>query len=363
MMIHAKPVKKTVYAAVILCFFLIIPANAGDFTDRARLAVFPFLDAGSRSVRQNISSVLERELLKYDFIEVIPLKREDTDAYEMEPLSLWTGVEGSEKQGGIVWNVRHQVIQEMSAANNVEYAVFGSIMKDGRMLKIEVRVAKTGVILTKDQTPAFSTSSSGTTYDELSGKVPDMSAAIAEWLKGERVLGRAEGDIRRYLGRIVSYSDTVAAMERYVHEYPRSIPLRALLLDLHLKDRIKHKQKILDGALTIIDLYRPQADPDMRYLLSLSLDPFDIAAEAYEEKGDWSKAISIRDMALTVFPFKNIRHTDGLARDHYFQGAAYEEKGDFAKAFEQYTRAGGHVSASSEYHRKIRDGITRTENK
>ena len=360
---HATIVKNMAYAVIMLCFFLILPAHAVDFTDKARLAVFPFLDEASLTVRNDISSVIERDLIKYGFIEVVPLEREDTDAYEMEPLSLWTGVEGSDKQGGIVWNIRHQVIQEIRASKHAEYAVYGNIMKVGRMLEIEVRVSKTDGFLSKDETPVFSTSAAGTTYHELSEKGADLSAAIAEWLKGERVLGMAEEDVRRYQGRIVSYSDTVAAMERYIHEYPQSIPLRALLLDLHLKEKIKYKQEVLDGALTIIDLYKPPADPDMRYLLSLSLDPFDIAAEAYEEKGEWSNAISIRDRALSIFPFKKIRHTEGLARDHYFQGAAYEEKGNFAKALDQYNRAGGYVSASSEYHRKIRDGIKRTEKK
>jgi len=234
-------------------------------------------------------------------------------------------------------------------------------MKVGRMLEIEVRVAKTDVILSRDQTHAFSISAAGTTYSELSEKVSDMSAAIAAWLKGERVLGRAEEDVRRYLGRIVSYSDTVDAIERYVHEYPQSMPLRALLLDLYLKEKKVYKQKVLEEALTIIDLYKTRAYSDTRYLLSLSLDPFDIAAEAYEEREDWSKAISIRDRALKAFPFKKIRHRDGLARDHYFQGRAYEEKGQATKALEQYQQARGYVSTSSEYHHKIRDGVKRTE--
>ena len=293
----AAPVKKILYPVVLLSFFLIVPARAVDFRDKARVAVFPFLDAESRSIRMNISSVVARELLKYGFIEVIPLEHEDTDTYEIEPLSLWTGIEGPDKQGEIVWNIRHQVIQEIRAANNVEYAVFGSIMKVGRMLEIEVRVAKTDVILSKDQMPAFSISAAGATYNELSEKVPDMAAAIAEWLKGERVLGRAEEDVRRYLGRIVSYSDTVDSIERSVHEYPQSIPLRALLLDLYLKEKKVYQQKVLEEALTIISLYKTPAYADMRYLLSLSLDPFDIAAEAYEEREDWSNAISIRDRA------------------------------------------------------------------
>jgi tetratricopeptide (TPR) repeat protein len=95
----------------------------------------------------------------------------------------------------------------------------------------------------------------------------------------------------------------------------------------------------------------------------LSLDPFDVAAEAYEERGDWSNAISIRNRALKTFPFKTMRHRDGLARDHYFQGEAYEEKGQNAKAIEQYNKAKEYVSASSGYHLKICDGIKRIKKK
>jgi hypothetical protein len=363
MMRHAMEWKKILYSALILSFLLIVPSSAEYFSDKTKLAVFPFRETRSDILEKNISSVLEREFLKYDFIELVPLDIEDYGIYEIEPEYMWTGVDGSDKQGGIFWNIRHQVIQEIRTAKNAEYAVFGNIVKVGRMLKMEIRVAKTNVILSKEQTPAFSTSAAGTTHDELYGKVPDMAAAIADLLMGERVLGRAEEDVRRYLGRIVSYSDTVDILQNHVNEYPKSIPLRALLLDLYLKEKQADQQKVLEDGLTIVDLYNPLDKSDTRYLLSLSLDPFDVAAEAYEESGDWPNAILIRNRALKTFPFKKMRHRDGLARDHYFQGEAYEEKGLTAKAIEQYNSAIGYVSASSAYHRKISDGIKRTEKK
>jgi hypothetical protein len=363
-MMSQKPLWKIIlYSTVMSFLLLVIPARAAELTQKARLAVFPFIDAESRMLTMNISSIVQRELLKYDFIEIVPLEREGDDIYEIEPSHLWTGVERGRKQGGIVWNIRHQVIEEIRAAKKSDYVVSGSIMKSGELLTLEVHVEKTDLIISKGQTPAFSTVASEPTYKALSEKVPELTDAIADWLKKERVLGIAEEEMRRYLARVVSYADTVDALEGYVREHPQSIPLRALLLDLYLKKRTKNQRKILEEGLTIVELFKTAEMSDTRYLLSLSLDPFDVAAEAYEEKGDWANAISFRERALEVFPFKKNRHRESLARDLYFLGQAYEKTGNIAKARQQYNRAGEHVPASSEYGTKIREGFKRTEKK
>jgi tetratricopeptide (TPR) repeat protein len=363
-MVPQEPLwKKILYSTVTPFLLLVVPAHAAGLTQKARLAVFPFIDAESHMLRMNISSIFQRELLKYDFVEIVPLEREGDDIYEIEPSHLWTGVERGRKQGGIIWNIRHQVIEEIRAAKNAEYAVSGSVLRSGGQLKMEVRVTKTERILSKEQVPAFSTGAAEPTYKELSEKVPDLASAIADWLKKEHMQGKAEEEMRQYLGRIISYADTVNALEGYVREQPRSIPLRALLLDLYLKEKTKYQQKILEEGLTIVELFKTAEMSDTRYLLSLSIDPFDIAAEAYEENGDWENAISMRERALVLFSFRKRKHRDGLARDLYILGQAYEKKGHTARAFEHYNRAREYVSASSEYHTKIHDGIKRTEKK
>jgi tetratricopeptide (TPR) repeat protein len=363
MMKFSESLIKMIVPAGLLCLLFIMPVSAEYLSDRTKLSVFPFRYPRSDSLNINISSALEREFAKYDFIEVVPLDIEDSEIYEIEPAYMWTGIEGAEKQGGIFWNIRRSLIEELRAERNVEFSVIGNVIKLGEKWDIEAHVIKLGLLFSKETRPSFTITTKIADREEIPAKISGMSAAIAEWLRGERVLGRAEEDVKRYLGRIVSHSDTVSAVESYVNEYPESIPLRALLLDLYLKERIKYQQKLLKEALTIIDLYTPRGKSDTRYLLSLSLDPFDVSAEAYEEIKEWDHAITIRNRALTEFPFKKMRHRERLARDHYFMGEAYEEKGHITKALEQYNWAIGYVSADSDYHDKIHDAVKRTVKK
>jgi len=361
MMFRTYEYKKILCSAVIFLLAMAASSYAMDATARVRVAVFPILDAESGGFRSDLSSGIERELLKRDFIDIVPLEHESDDIYEMEPSHLWTGVEGGEKQGGILWNIRHQVIEELRVGKHADYALYGSIERAGSVITMKIGVSGTRGILNSDRTPVFSTGVEAATEKELRTKVREVSVAVAEWLNGSRVLAGAEEDVRRYLGRMASHAETVGKIEDYVRKYPESLPLRALLLDLYLKERKTYQQKILEEGLTMANLYDPLEISDTRYLLSLNIDPFLAAAEVYEERGDWKNAIALRDRALRLFPFRNVVHREGLARDHYALGQAHEGNGRISEAADEYNRAAGYASESSEQLQFIREGIRRTQ--
>jgi tetratricopeptide (TPR) repeat protein len=119
----------------------------------------------------------------------------------------------------------------------------------------------------------------------------------------------------------------------------------------------------MNGGLMIITLLEHSDDEDVRYLLSLSLDPFDAAADMYERIGNWESAIAIRKNALRLFPFKSGLHKKGLGRNHYFLARSFEEKEQKKKAVENYKIAVTYLLPSSEYFEKAMDGLGRLEEK
>ncbi len=292
-MLLVKFNRNNICLLLLLYLLVIVPASADSYTEKTRLAVFPFKDTQSGRLEMKTSQLLEIDLGKHDFIEIVPLDIESNMIYEMEPSYMWTGIEGGKKQGGILWNIRSEVIEELRAGRDVSYLLFGSMAKTGKQWSLDVYLTRT-----MNTTPVFSVSKTGSADEEIPEMLKGISLEIADWLKKESVLGEAEEDIRRYMGHMLSHSEVLQKMQKNVSSYPDSIPLRALLLDLYLKEKVQYRDQVMEEGLTIINFFDPSDGKDIRYLLSLNLDPFGVVAEVYEEKKDWLNAIELRNRAL-----------------------------------------------------------------
>ena len=337
-----------------LCVLPLLCARADDSVKKSRLSIVPFQDTRSGALNFEISGILQRELSGYAFIEIVPLDADYTELYDMEPSYVWTGMEDGKKEGGIFWNINRVIVEEVRAGKDAAYSVFGNKTSEGE--KWNLAVYLTGPSYSE---PVFSVSREGTGEKELVERLGEISREIAEWLKTDWVLGEAEEDIRRFMGHMLSYAEVLRKMEKNVGAHPESVPLRALLLDLYLKEREEYRDKVLEEGLTIVNLINPSDDRDIRYLLSLNLDPFAAAAEVFEERKDWRNAIELRNRALKIFPYKSGSHREGLGKDHYFFGEMYEKQGEHSKAGEHYYRAMEFMTASSEYRNEVLKGLSR----
>jgi tetratricopeptide (TPR) repeat protein len=318
------------------------------------LAIFPFNDVNNTSLDMSIPSVLYEELSLYEFIKIVPVEVIREKVYEIEPSFLWTGVEGREKRGGILWRIEPSIVEEVNDRVDAQFTVYGEIIRNGNKWTIEAFMAKKG-----DMRPDRTFRLTGMKGSGLNSKVKEMSVAIADILQREHVLKEAEEDIRQYLGGTYSYSDVIGKMKKHTESVPASIPVRALLLDLYLKDKTQNEKHILIEGQQIIGLMERADDNDTRYLLSLDLDPFDASAEVYEKRQSWEEAIYIRNSALRLFAFKAELHKKNLGRDHYFLARTLEENGINKKALENYTIAVTYLPSSSEYFRPAKDGFNR----
>jgi tetratricopeptide (TPR) repeat protein len=349
-----------------ICIFLIaffeltapIPLSAAPDAGKVSLAIYPFNDVGQNSFDMNIPAVLRAGFSGYGFIEIVPVEVIREKLYEIEPLLMWTEKEDSVKRGGILWKIEPRVVEKINETVSAQFSLYGDLTGFGDTWRVDAFVIKEG-----EPAPGRSFRLTGMKEEELPVRLTEMSKGIADWLRRENVLNEAEEDIRQYMGGMYSYAGVTGKLKTYIVSAPASIPLRALLLDLYLQDKDRHQEDIINDGLKIIELLGQGGDEDVRYLLSLTLDPFDAVAAAYEKKGEWEGAIAVRNKALRVFPYNSEAHKEGIGRSYYYIAKSFEEKGLREKAMESYKTAVFYLGPSSGYFKESMDGIERLKGK
>ncbi len=320
------------------------------------MAVFPFNDIPTGSLNRDIPAILHAEFSGHAFIEVIPAEVITETLYEIGPAFMWAEQEGPEKRGGVLWTIAPKIVEKINETVTAQFSLYGNIMQVGGEWRVDAYILKEG-----KSGPGTAFTITGKNDEEVPSRVKEMSHHMAEWLERENVLNEAEEDIRHYMGGMLSYDAVTKKMENHVRRYGESVPLHALLLDLYLKERERNEEHIVNEGLQIIALLEETGAEDVRYLLSLSLDPFDAVAGVYERKEDWKGAITIRKNALNKFPFRPDVHENGLGRDHYFLARSLEKKGMKLEAKDNYQAAITYLEPLSAYLRPAKEGVERVK--
>lgn len=345
---------------ILLYFFLqltdVMASENG--AKKIRVAIFPFNDLQSNSLDTGLPSILKAGLSEYEFIETVPVETIKQKIYEIQPSSVWTKREGGTDSAGIIWRIKPQVIEEVQEKVPADYSVYGDLKRFGKtwtviiyiMKERETNISKSFIInIVKEE--------------KIPEGMHETSRKIAEWLKGENIVSEAEEVMRRHSGGLYTHSVALEKIKTLSNSYSDSVPLHALLLELYLARKDRYGEKIIYESSKIIDIYDPLNDDDTRYLLSMNIDPYDAAADIYEKREDWKKAISIRHKAEKVFPYSSDRHQKMLGKDYYFYAISFEKNGDNARAEENYGKAMNYLKPSSDYYHNAKDGYDISKSK
>jgi tetratricopeptide (TPR) repeat protein len=341
-------------ALLLMIMFLMSPVSASTNKNPVKIAVFPFNDVQSQSLDLKISSILGNELLKYEFIRVLPVETVREKIYEIEPDFLWTGKKGTEKRGGILWKVEPLIIEEISENMSADYYVYGDFITIENEWRLDAYIS--GSKITGEKTPF---AMQGTTNEEFQVKLKELAVLIADWLKYRYIIRMAEADIRLYMGNVIAHSAVVDKIKKYIYAYPESIPLRALLMDLYLKKKDVFSRELFDEGVKIVSLFNSSNADDTRYVMSLSLDPFDITAGVYEMNKEWVNGIKLRTRALQQFPGNLEKHRRILGNDYFFKASALEKAGQNSEALKNYKKALHYMNLQSEFYDRSREGLER----
>lgn len=338
---------------LVLLFFLLHPAYAYDEI-RLRIAVFPFNDMNSKTLDLNIPLVLSSELSGYEFIEIVPVETITKRLYEIKPSLLWTEKNSGKERGGILWTIQPKVIEEVNKNVSAEFSIYGDLTRFGDAWRID-----SYIIEGTDSGKRKSFTITGLKDNEIPEKLSELAKLVTDWLREKNVLHEAEEYVRRYMGGTYTYPVVLEKMKGLVKSFPESIHLHALLIDLYLKQKPEYGEEIIQEGLKVISLYDPKKEDTTRYLLSLNLDPFDVIAEIYEDRLDLEKALSIRNKAIEIFPYRTGVHKEGLGKDCFLIAQIFEKKDQKSKALESYEKALSYLAPSSMYYKKATEGINR----
>ncbi|MCC6347878.1 MAG: tetratricopeptide repeat protein [Nitrospirales bacterium] len=302
-------------------------------TGKIRITVFPFNDTSHREIDTRLSSVVQAELDTRDFIETIPPEVVRRVILEVEPSFGWAERRRFGTAAGVLWKIEPKMVERVSKKVRTDFAVYGDISRfDGKWV-INAYSAGVGGVAVK----AFTLSGEG--EEEIPAKLAQLAADIVVFLREETIVAEAEEEMRKFSGGIYSLPVAVGKMEKLVPSYRGALPLKALLLDLYLRDEAHYRKKIVPLASALIAQYDPAHEADTRYLLSLSLDPFAVLARAHEGEEEWAKALAVREKALQVFSFDEESHRRGIGLDAYALARFYEKKGRREQAVEYYRKA------------------------
>jgi tetratricopeptide (TPR) repeat protein len=142
--------------------------------------------------------------------------------------------------------------------------------------------------------------------------------------------------------------DVIASMRARINKFPDSLALRALLTQIYFERKEEFAGEIFKESLHMLKLYRNATQGTRRYLLYGDIDPFDLAASAYERDHDFSRAITIREEALASFPLNRERHRNLLAADYYGRAISLRGKNRNVRAERDLKKAVKYASEGSE---------------
>ena len=331
---------------LIILLTLVFPFHASADVEKISLAIFPFNNIGDDSLDMQMPALLYSRLSQESFLEIVPVEVIREKLYDIEPQYMWAEQKDAVKKGGIFWKIEPRIIKRVDDMVSARFSIYGDIVKFNDSWHVDVYFMRE-----RDPDSEKSFHLAGVRGDDIPLKMGDIARAIADLLREEHIISVAEEEMRLTLGGIYSYDTAIKKLERHVNDYPGSVPLRALLLDLCLKEKGTHIDSIMNNGLTIMKLLEQRNEDGRRYLLSLSLDPFDTVASVYEKRKKWEDAISVRNSALRVFLFNERLHKKALGEDYYRLAGESEINGGQANAAEHYRKAIEYLDPSSEYYR------------
>ena len=312
---------------VIPALILVVILFGRACVSHGSVAVLPFRDLSTGKLDPSISSVIQAELSKAG-IDVVPVDLIMEEVMEMGPWVLWK--EGGEE--GILIEMERKRKGKAEPPLSADTLVYGDRARFGEVVRVNIYLKKRG---SKEAGRVFTVE--GREGELLKG-LKAASREIARLILSREALKRGEEYIRGYRGGIHTYGATLKALKGLVEEWG-TFPLRVLYLSMLLEREMEREEEIIEEGRKVLEAYDPMNEEDLRFLMSLGLDPFDAVARAQERRKALEEAIEVREKALEVFPLNRERHRVALGKDYYLLALSMEREGHRERARDLYRKA------------------------
>lgn len=340
-----------------------------------KVVIFPFVyNLGSEGQIAGVERIIQSELIRSGLFSVIDQKR--TYHYVRKTvLHNFYKIDDVEKGSNfnnkdiidLFFSFEWEKVVKMTKQLNADFGIKGSLSQLGEGYRADIEVINAKEIETvrlqemKDKTV-------GALVGECvsAEKIPEMFEKLAQQIirlcLSDKVQETAEDIIESYYQGKFTYQETENKLLELVSDMPEEFVLQYTLFSHYLESPEKIDRLIKTGEKAI-HLFDSGNEEHIRYMSFLGLDLFHELANAYVIAGSFSKAITVYNHALTIYPmnhakyfkqlgvlylledkgeasmdaFKKVLNIDPADFESNFAIAAlYEAKKNTAQALEQY---------------------------
>ncbi|WP_347274793.1 hypothetical protein [Candidatus Kuenenia sp.] len=368
--------KKT-YALLIctIAFFAFSTQTLLAQEQKYKIVIFPFVyNLASEGQIAGVERIVQSELIRSGLFSVIDQKR--TYHYVRKTvLHNFYKIDDVEKGSNfsnkdiidLFFSFEWEKVVKMTKQLNADFGIKGSLSQfgEGYRADIEVINAKEIEIVRlqemKDKTVGALV---GECVSEE--KIPEMFEKLAQQIIGLCLAGKAqetaESIIKSYYQGKYTYQETENKLLALISDMPEEFILQYTLFSHYLENPEKIDRLIKTGEKAI-HLFDSGNEEHIRYMSFLGLDLFLELANAYVSTGDFSKAITVYNHAVTVYHMNHAKYFKQLGvlylledkeeasmnafkkalnidpadfESNFAIAALYEAKKNTAQALEQY---------------------------
>ncbi|MBM4055215.1 MAG: hypothetical protein FJ264_11230 [Planctomycetes bacterium] len=309
-----------------------------------KVVIFPFVyNLGLNSQIKGAERIVQSELIRSGLFTVIDQKRTYTYV-KKTVLHNFYKIDDVEKGSNftdkdiidLFFSFEWKKIVHMTKQLNADFAIKGSLSQFGEKFRADLEIINAREIETirlqemKDKTVGALVGEC-----ESEEKIPEMfeklTQQIIEVCLADRVQQNAETIIESYRQGKFTYQETENKLLQLASDMPDEFIVHYSLFSHYLENHEKNDSLIKAGEKAI-RLFDSGNEDHIRYLSFLGIDVFHELASAYVIKENFSRAISIYNYAITVYPMNHIRYFKQLGVLYLLEDKTEESIDSFKKA-------------------------------
>lgn len=336
--------KKNHTLLFIIAFLIFSAQTLPAQEQKYKVVIFPFVyNLGLNSQIKGAERIVQSELIRSGLFTVIDPKR--TYKYVRKTvLHNFYKIDDVEKGSNftdkdiidLFFSFEWKKVVKMTKHLNADFAIKGSLSQFGERFRADLEVINAREIETirlqemKDKTVGALVGEC-----ESAEKIPEifekLTQQIIEVCQADKVQQNAETIIESYHQGKFTYQETESKLLQLVSDMPDEFVVHYTLFSHYLENPERTDGLIKTGE-EAIRLFDSDNEEHIRYLSFLGIDVFHELANAYIIKENFSKAITIYNYAIKVYPMNHFKYLKQLGVLYLLENKTEKSINAFKKA-------------------------------
>lgn len=333
--------------------------------NKQKIAVFPFKNnTNIPNLQKSIPDLLRGELFRAGYFEIVENKKlynviwriglsnfikiDNTGAGDIEKFI--------DQDVDIYSQLDRDVIEKISVEVDADYSIKGSANQFGGLIRIEIDLLDIYKKITLD-----SLSAEVRNVEDIPNAIKGFIPTITFLCLQVNIEDIVDEAYAQYQEGLISFEVTVSNLKEIALFAPGSVYATARLLTLYMENGFE--DDAIEICENLISSSSEFTENSIDVFMRTGIDPFEIRASFYEDKGMFGQAADVYEKAAKTYPFNKavyykklginliklgklneaidaLQNSTGLDLmdfdAHYQLAAAYESAGRISEAIEEY---------------------------